>query len=68
MFFLLACDKHIVLVFPFFFGAIAESRYAVAVLLVREPFAFISTKKSSRNDLLTSHCFNIVNKWMERLR
>lgn len=52
MFLLLARDEHVVLVFAFFFGAIAERRYTIAVFLVREPFAFVSkSKKGKQNDL-----------------
>lgn len=48
MFLLLTGDENVVLVFSFFFGAVAERRYAIAVLLVREPLAFVPKTKESR--------------------
>lgn len=48
MFLLLTGDENIVLIFSFFFGAVAERRYAIAVLLVREPLAFVPKTKESR--------------------
>lgn len=66
MFLLLTRDKHIVFIFSFFFGAVAERRYAVAVLFVREPLAFVSKtsereRKATENDLLASHGWDIAN-------
>lgn len=56
MFLLLARDEDVVLVLALLFGAVAERRYAIAVLLVREPLAFVPKTKESpwrkkRNDL-----------------
>lgn len=59
MFLLLTRDEHVVFVFSFFFGAIAERRHTIAVLLVRKPFAFVS--KNSRNDLLATISRSIAN-------
>lgn len=48
MFLLLTRDENVVLVFALLFGAVAERRYAVAVLFVRKPLAFVPKTKEYR--------------------